>query len=1050
MGRRAGLQRACPRPPCADRASRVTAAHATLVDEPASPRQHARVPKRPSSSLTCLALALAPLACEPVGARPPEPPAAAPPTLTAPSSAPSAPALPRGHTPIAEGHVAELPFALQPIGGGRGAIAIAQVAGLRAAFARRLDASGMGAIERVLDRRVLGAVERAGRTTLITSSGSEICADRACVGGAPAAIVPVGDRLALLEVRKRHAPEPAARAVKAAPKPAAGPARGKAAKPPKITKGAKKGAKKKPTPAAPARRPSRPLVELFVRWIGADGAIDAEAKSTGLHFEAPLEGMTLVDARARGGGVDLLWYESAPGRRARTPLGSGRLMAGSLRADGALDFASRAAVVDADLEYGRLKDHHAPRLVGDDAGSAYLGVGEKGACEAARVRPSIARLTPPPAACAVAPDALAGAIEAESLRAFDRILAEDPRRVFGQPRSDFGRTVWAGDRAFWLRGSTLRSASKSDGAARDEPPPFPARRARITWGALLPEGEGVALVDGRLTHVDARVSPPVVRSIAAAGLPASPEIAADRRAVARIGDTFFQARGERRRLWPDLAPPAPQRRADGSSADAAHVDTTVLVGGTAAGIALDLVGGALQAATVNARGEATPLTTFAPSPVRPGYDACERAAGGALVAGVSPSSPPEVVVFTLDAGGHAGPARRAPLPLRAGELFVRLVPLPGGGAWLTDLDRRHVVWLDDEARPIAEAAWPAEESDAACVDGRPMRLRVPGPKPGSMVAVPDAAEGVCVIGDPVWGPDGSLRWLGASSLGLDSYADVAVTPRLADVTTPPAPAPPPTLSPAASVTAVPARCPRDMVSIAGRFCVDRFESILVDARSGEPLSPDYPTTPNLLEFALGEWATGRERIGTLHARAFPLPFLDPARLGDKPDPVAASRLHARPNGYLTGLVAESACAAAGKRLCSLDEFVMACRGEGDTLFPYGDTYEEGLCNVFREDHPAALLHNNASVGHLDPRLNRVSSRGNPLLRRTGQSPACRSKWGDDAIYDMVGNLDEWVNEGNGAFAGGFYARSTRSGCEALVTAHPKTYLDYSTGARCCR
>ncbi len=241
-----------------------------------------------------------------------------------------------------------------------------------------------------------------------------------------------------------------------------------------------------------------------------------------------------------------------------------------------------------------------------------------------------------------------------------------------------------------------------------------------------------------------------------------------------------------------------------------------------------------------------------------------------------------------------------------------------------------------------------------------------------------------------------------------------------------------------------------MVSISGRFCVDRFEAAILDAATGEPLSPDYPTTPNLLDFALGEWATARERVGNIHARAFPLPWISPARMGMRPEPVAVSRLGARPNGYLTGVVAEAACAAAGKRLCSLEEFVTACKGEGDTMFPYGETYEDGVCNVFREEHPAVILHNNASVGHLDPRLNRVWSKGKPLLQSTAESPACRSKWGDDAVYDMVGNLDEWVNEGNGAFAGGFYARSTRSGCEAVVTAHPKSYLDYSTGARCCR
>jgi hypothetical protein len=241
-----------------------------------------------------------------------------------------------------------------------------------------------------------------------------------------------------------------------------------------------------------------------------------------------------------------------------------------------------------------------------------------------------------------------------------------------------------------------------------------------------------------------------------------------------------------------------------------------------------------------------------------------------------------------------------------------------------------------------------------------------------------------------------------------------------------------------------------MVSVAGRFCVDRFEDMVVDARTGEPLSPDYPTTPGLLEFALAEWSTARERTGSVHARAFPLPWISRARLGDKPAPLAVARLGARPSGFLTGVVAEAACAAAGKRLCTLDEYVTACRGEADTLFPYGDAYQDGVCNVFREDHPAAMLHGNASIGHLDPRLDRLASKGRPLLERTGGTPACRSKWGDDAAYDMVGNMDEWVDEGSGAFAGGFFSRSTRSGCEALVTAHPRSYLDYSTGVRCCR
>lgn len=63
-------------------------------------------------------------------------------------------------------------------------------------------------------------------------------------------------------------------------------------------------------------------------------------------------------------------------------------------------------------------------------------------------------------------------------------------------------------------------------------------------------------------------------------------------------------------------------------------------------------------------------------------------------------------------------------------------------------------------------------------------------------------------------------------------------------------------------------------------------------------------------------------------------------------------------------------------------------------------------------HPAATLHGNASVGHLDPRLNTVREKnGDPLLRATGTTSRCKSEWGDDAAWDMNGNLDEWVDDG---------------------------------------
>ena len=70
--------------------------------------------------------------------------------------------------------------------------------------------------------------------------------------------------------------------------------------------------------------------------------------------------------------------------------------------------------------------------------------------------------------------------------------------------------------------------------------------------------------------------------------------------------------------------------------------------------------------------------------------------------------------------------------------------------------------------------------------------------------------------------------------------------------------------------------------------------------------------------------------------------------------------------------------------------------------------------------------------------------------KTGETPDCKSEWGSDAIFDMVGNLDEWVDEPKGRFSGGFFSRSTREGCDASVTAHPRAYYDYSLGVRCCK
>ncbi len=238
------------------------------------------------------------------------------------------------------------------------------------------------------------------------------------------------------------------------------------------------------------------------------------------------------------------------------------------------------------------------------------------------------------------------------------------------------------------------------------------------------------------------------------------------------------------------------------------------------------------------------------------------------------------------------------------------------------------------------------------------------------------------------------------------------------------------------------RCPPEMVDVQGQFCIDRYEIGLIDGASGRSLSPYYHPTRAQTVASF----TRYRKLAATHEVTVPEP---PAfQLEGEVEPSARSLPDVLPHGYLSGQIAEQACRRAGKRLCAHSEWLLACRGQQRRAFPYGDSYREGACNVFREAHPGVLLRGDASREHLDPRLSLAASERGPLLRRTGATPSCRSEWGHDAIFDLVGNLDEWVAEG--FFVGGFYSRATREGCEARIASHPAQYFDYSLGARCCR
>lgn len=155
-----------------------------------------------------------------------------------------------------------------------------------------------------------------------------------------------------------------------------------------------------------------------------------------------------------------------------------------------------------------------------------------------------------------------------------------------------------------------------------------------------------------------------------------------------------------------------------------------------------------------------------------------------------------------------------------------------------------------------------------------------------------------------------------------------------------------------------------------------------------------------------------------------------------------------PQGYISGDVAEAACEAAGKRLCTSPEWLRACGGPASTTYPYGPSYQPSACNEGRAVHPVVELFGDAADWSArqmnDPRLNQLPG----TVDETGANPDCVSAEG---VFDLHGNLHEWVADAEGTFRGGFYvdAKINGAGCRYRTTAHGRAYHDYSTGFRCC-
>lgn len=211
-------------------------------------------------------------------------------------------------------------------------------------------------------------------------------------------------------------------------------------------------------------------------------------------------------------------------------------------------------------------------------------------------------------------------------------------------------------------------------------------------------------------------------------------------------------------------------------------------------------------------------------------------------------------------------------------------------------------------------------------------------------------------------------------------------------------------------------CPPDMASIDDKFCVDKYEASLVE------IMP-----------------SGEERAW---------PYFQPI---EGHVVRAVSEKGVFPQGYINEKEAIDACGRSGKRLCKPEEWRTACKGPEQKKFGYSDQQKPGTCNDSGKSPMGVFFGEQIASGKAwtwenmnDPQLNQMAGG----LTETGSHEGCTNGYG---VYDMVGNLHEWVLDREGTFQGGYYLDVTQNGdgCGYRTDAHAAWYHDYSTGFRCC-
>ncbi|MFC1642026.1 formylglycine-generating enzyme family protein [Myxococcota bacterium] len=204
-------------------------------------------------------------------------------------------------------------------------------------------------------------------------------------------------------------------------------------------------------------------------------------------------------------------------------------------------------------------------------------------------------------------------------------------------------------------------------------------------------------------------------------------------------------------------------------------------------------------------------------------------------------------------------------------------------------------------------------------------------------------------------------------------------------------------------------CPPDMVAVASKYCIDRYEASRADAT-----------------------ATGQGSDSSIAlSRAGVMPWMV--------NPMSESHL----------AQFQAACTAAGKHLCTRDEWVAACTGPGQTPYVYGKVFDREACNcvdAFCDDYCSEHAIAPAQCSTASDCGYTYESFHTAL---TGEFAACTNEYG---TFDINGNV--WEIVPSDSDPRGYEVRGGAFNCASAMQrvscSFNASWTALYAGFRCCR